>query len=699
MKNIFTYCIVLGWLVLFGADVTAAQEPGADRAEEIVVTARRRSEALQDYAGTASVFNEELLEEIRIDGLEDIVQRISNAHFEERSGNAMNIWIRGAGTSTSGSATNLDTGVALYYDGVYSYIQGSRVPLVFYDMESIEVFKGPQGSLYGRNAVGGAVAATTARPHYDFEAFGRIEAGDYDMRTAEGRLNVPLSDSVALRVSGYYDYRDSYYENVDPDIDEPDSDRIGGRLRLRVRPNDALDILFGYERLEEDTEAQTLVPFEFYDAGDEHLIQDTTPTTVERSTDRVIAQVSYTPWDDVELRSLSGYIGTDGFTGLSLSNLPLLNPAITVFQQGTDSDRYSWSQEFILSSTAGSEFEWLAGLGYYRDRAENDSFANINGNMITGITSELTTEMYAVFGDLKYFLTDNLALGASVRYAFEERDGRSSSALLQDPETGENIARPDFPYHVDYDRISPGVTLSYYLDDDVMVYAKVATAYQAGGINTRFTSPENAVFGASPAVSYEGGLRATWLDARVTTNLTVFRLIQDDYQFRQNLPPANPFQNIGEATTDGVEVEVLLRPTDWLSLPLHFGYLDGRITDGDDAFSVDGDGITGDRLRSIPRRTYGMGADARVPMGGDAYGYLRADLVMAEDRYEPFFSVATPEDYEVFNMKLGVEYGEHLDIYLFGENLTDERYVIAEALGAVSISPPRTVGIGVTVVR
>src|SRR5262245_43272057 len=184
---------------------TAADKAGARKApvalEEVVVRARRRDEALQDYAGAATVFDTADVEAIRLDGLEDVIQRIPNAHFEQRSGNAMNLWIRGAGTSTSGSATNLDTGVGLYQVDIYNYIQGSRTPWVLYDMESIQVYRGPQGSLYGRNAVGGAVAAFTARPTHELGGYLNGEFGDFNSRTIEGRVNVPLNEAFALRIS------------------------------------------------------------------------------------------------------------------------------------------------------------------------------------------------------------------------------------------------------------------------------------------------------------------------------------------------------------------------------------------------------------------------------------------------------------------------------------------------------------------
>ena len=148
--------------------------------DELIVTARRRPELLQDYAGAANVFDDAALENARVIGLGDIVNRISNAYFEERPGSQINITIRGAGTFTNGSATRTDSAIGIYYDGIYSYIQGSRIPLLYYDLDRIEVFKGPQGGLYGRNAVGGAVIAHTATPKDEFSASANLEYGNYE---------------------------------------------------------------------------------------------------------------------------------------------------------------------------------------------------------------------------------------------------------------------------------------------------------------------------------------------------------------------------------------------------------------------------------------------------------------------------------------------------------------------------------------
>jgi iron complex outermembrane receptor protein len=456
-----------------GSTAAQAQAPGEASAEkvgieEVIVTARRRAETLQTYAGTASVFNANALEEARVDGLEDIVNRIPNAYFEERPGGAINIFIRGAGTATNGSATQTDTAVGLYMDGIYSYLQGSRIPLVFYDLDRVEVFKGPQGSLYGRNSVGGAVVAYTARPTHEFESYVSLQRAEYDSTTAEGRLNIPLGEAFALRLSGYYDDADSYFTNLNPDREEAGNRSASGRARLRFEPSETLDIVLGYERMDEDKGPQIIVPERF--AVDERLISvSDTNSHIERVTDRILATVDWEFTPGVELRTISGYTELDSNGRFDQNNLqrgpaPALLPFI-----GIQADRLEGSQmmqEVMFASTGEGPFEWLVGASYFEDEQEGGATiqSGLLGSAAGVITSrsnfESSTEMWAAFMDVSYRFWEKVVLEGSLRYSDERREARRSNATIINPATGTPFPPSAFQFENEYSRLSPGGALS-----------------------------------------------------------------------------------------------------------------------------------------------------------------------------------------------------------------------------------------------
>lgn len=661
--------------------------------EEVMVTARRRTEQLQDYAGTAAVFGKELLRDARVDGLEDIVDRISNAYFEERSGGAINIFLRGAGTATNGSATRTDTGVGLYYDDIYSYIQGSRIPLVFYDLDRVEVFKGPQGGLYGRNAVGGAVAAHTALPDGEFEAFASFEYGEFDAITAEGAVNVPINDQFSLRVAAYHDERDSYYDNIDPSRSEKGDEVTGGRVRLRFQPNQDWDVVLGFEYLDEDKGPQSIVPAQF---GEDFVSATGTDGGVDRETSRFLSKIHWRPVEGIEVRSITGYTEIDATDSSDLNNLlfqPLLNEFFVGIQTFT-TDAYQVAQEIMVLSTDDEPLQWLVGASYFKDDKDGTS-AITSGFPTLGLansfsTNELGIEMYAVFADATYKVTDKLILGLSLRYSDEQRTGIRSDSVIVDPNTGIPIPANAFEFDDSYDKLSPGGSITYFWTEDIMTYAKISTGYQSGGINSRASSPDTSTFGPSTAVNYELGLRTTWFDERLTANFTVFRMDQDDYQFQTGSVPFREFINAGEAETDGVEIEIVARPFEWLTIPVTYGYLDARITDAPNARA----NIEGLPLVGIPKNTGTIGADIRFPiMGGRNNAYFKIDYAFVRNRFDT--GGLGLDDYEVLNMKAGIEFGDRYEVHFYAENLTDDVHVITPSLaGSQLISPPRVIGGG-----
>ena len=654
---------------------------------------------MREYAGSAATFGPLSLANARVDGLEDIVNRISNAYFEERPGGEINVFVRGAGTATNGSAIRTDTAVGLYYDGAYAYVQGSRIPLIFYDMERIEVFKGPQGSLYGRNSVGGAIVAHTSRPHDEWEGYGSLEFGEFQSATAELRLNMPIGDGWSVRLSGYWTSRDSYYKNADPEREEVGDKTVSGRLKLRYNPGPAFDAVLGYEYMEEDRGPSISVPARF---GERLVSVSDTPGGLDRRTNRLTLLMTWRPTDGIEIRSITGFIAVDSSRSNDLNNL-LFNEDIGEFFVGIQSsmlDSRQFSQDIYALSTGTSRLEWLLGASFFSDHQDG------RGRIISGFpsqgigdsstVSESGIDMFAAFFDISYRLTEKLMLGGALRFSTERRSGMRSDAVIINPETGLPFPADAFEFNVDYSRLSPSGTLSYFITEDHLAYAKVSTGYQSGGINNIARSPETSVFGPSSAVNYEIGTRTTWLDGRLTVNLALFRMIQNNYQFPSRNPPFNEFVNAGKARTDGFEIEFIAAPREWLRIPISYGYLRARFIDGVEDTNF-GD-LTGLPILGIPKHTLTVGVDIRVPiLSGRNTFRLSANYAVTEGRFLGDNPVQL-DDFQIFDLRAGIEFGTRYEIHVFTENLFDDIHIITPSLaGSAILSPPRRIGFGVSI--
>lgn len=675
----------------------SADQTGSDELlAELVVFGRRRTELLREYAGSAATFDSLSLANARVDGLEDIVNRISNAYFEERPGGEINVFVRGAGTATNGSAIRTDTAIGLYYDGAYSYVQGSRIPLIFYDMERIEVFKGPQGSLYGRNSVGGAIVAHTSRPHGEWEGYGSFEYGEFDSATAELRLNAPIGEDWSARLSGYWTSRESYYENVDQEREEAGDETVSGRLRLRFSPGPVIEAIFGYEYMEEDKGPSISVPQRF---GERLVSVSDTPGGLDRRTNRLTLLLTWRPTDEIEIHSITGFTAVDSSRSNDLNNL-LFNDRLGEFFVGIQSstlDSRQFSQDVYALSIGSSPLEWLVGASFFSDHQDGTSRI-ISGFPSLGIGDSSTVgesgiDMFAAFFDVSYKLTEKLALGGALRISTERRSGMRSDAVVINPDTGQPIPADAFEFEVDYSRLSPSGTLSYFITEDHLVYAKISTGYQSGGINNIARSPESSVFGPSTAVNYEIGARTAWLEGQLTVNLALFRMIQDDYQFPSRNPPFNEFVNAGKARTDGFEIEFIAAPVEWLRIPIAYGFLSSAFIDGVEDTNF-GD-LTGLPILGIPKHTLTVGVDIRVPVfSGSKTLYLSSNYAVTEGRFLGDSPVQL-DDFQILDLRAGFEFGTRYEIHVFAENLFDDIHVITPSLADSAIlSPPRRVGIG-----
>lgn len=669
--------------------------------DELIVSARRREERLNDHPGVAATFNRQQLRAMQVDGAEDIIYNVANAHIEERPGSQVNIYIRGVGTETSGSGTRTDAGIGLYYDGVYTYLQGSRIPSVYYDLERVEVLKGPQGGLYGRNAIGGAVIVTPASPENTFGARLRFEGGNYGHANASGFVNAPIGEKAALRISGLYARQNSIYENALTNDRERGDRTFSFRTRVKFEPVDAAEILVGYERTREDKGAQIVVPNEF---GLNHVSVADIDGFIRRNTDRVIAKSAWTATPGWQLQTVTGYTNLSARSAHDFNNVKFRSDISEYFigEERRSIEAWQFSQSILAVSTTERPLQWLIGAEFFADNQEVavdilSGFESL-GLAETQSGSQSRTRVASAFADVSYDLTPKLTANASLRYSNETRRGASSDSVIASSESGGLIAAPFRDFQITYGKLSPAISVQYEFTPSIKAFAKITTGYQSGGINTRAASNDVTAFGPSTAVNYEAGFRTRWLDDRLLLNVALFQLNQNDFHYRLDNPPFDEFVNNGKARTYGADIELVAAPADWIEIIAAYGYLDARITSAPNGlFLISPD----DRKSGSPLHSATIGINIEKPLNFLDNGIFRMNVnyFMARDRYIRDRTVPL-EDYDIINLKTGVLFNDRHELYVYAQNLTNDVNTITPSIDQSRlISPPRIFGVGFAIRR
>jgi outer membrane receptor protein involved in Fe transport len=249
LRGLLAVGVSVSALAAFAAPAMAQQASNANVIEELVVTAQKKEEALQDVPIAVSAFDQNALEKSKIDGGPNLVLAVPNVNFSKGNFTGYNFQIRGIGSKVVAASADAGTGIALNNAPL---IANNLFETEFYDMERVEVLRGPQGTLYGRNATGGVVNLITAKPKDIFEANIRAEYGNYDSKKLRGMVNLPLGDMFALRLAGAYLNRDGFGKNIVTGNDADDRDLFGARATLAFHPTDRLRTWVLWDHFEED---------------------------------------------------------------------------------------------------------------------------------------------------------------------------------------------------------------------------------------------------------------------------------------------------------------------------------------------------------------------------------------------------------------------------------------------------------------
>ncbi|MYF24130.1 MAG: TonB-dependent receptor [Nitrospira sp. SB0678_bin_10] len=600
MKNPGKYLcnvILAGGAVLFGQSVLAQ-----DLAiEEIVVTASKRSQSIQDVSSSVSAFNED---DLQLGGIEDVSRlehMVPGLRFGQ-SGHEVRLAMRG--TRTNNVGTEAEQVVGIFEDGVYVPTTTQALG-AYVDVERIEVLRGPQGTLYGRNTFGGTINIITNEPSFEnveYNVSGLF--GAYSRYRVEGMLNLPLGDTFAVRLAGLSDTHDGYIENTNQPgtaDDLNDKDMQFFRATLRWQPTDAFDASLRVASSTVDSNGSAIWGYQqiggyvggVYRQGHQYAPADASdhfdqgPWKVSRNL-ASLADVESTSatlslnwdWNFATLKVIYNFTDFEGQQQYDSDYSDGGDPLNNGFT-GWDSAQETWSAEVQLVSSGEGPLEWLLGYYYYELTANWNWNALENGQWIEPYwdrQGDYVSDSVGYFANASYSLTDRLRFIGGVRYAEDTKGQRDPL----DWNVWPPVPRPGDGEKGEWDKTLWKAGIEYDLSPDVMVYGVASTGYRAGGIN--FIAPNVPLsYAPEEVTAFEAGLKSTLQDGRLVVNAAAFANQYRDMHAQSFIylggGGVSEFtENGGELDAQGLEVEVKWLPaenwdvTGWVSfLDAEFG--------------------------------------------------------------------------------------------------------------------------------
>jgi iron complex outermembrane receptor protein len=691
-----------------GAQVAGTEADAEEslRLEEVTVTARRREQQLQDVPVAVSAFSPEEMERRQAFSVVDIVSNVPNLVGNNNigQGTATTVFLRGIGSTES--IVTLETALGFYIDDVYISRQGVN-NLSLLDVERVEILRGPQGTLYGRNTTGGALKVITTPP--EAEAGGRIEAsvGQYERWSLKGMANVPLTDSFYVRANAFIEKGDGYTDNLFDGREVNDVDGYGGRLAARWIASERTELRFAADYYESDQAglyAADIAGIIRPATGDLFKVVSGTDTSNVGRTYGASLTIDWNLGDDVQLQSITGFRNVYQKWNLDLTDQP-----VSVFLLYTINDTDSLSQELKLNGTAADgRLEYTVGAFLYDE--DNFSFIGDQINLwfpfgrvplpFFARNYDVDVTSYAAFAEATLSLTDRFDLILGARYTSDDKEldiaafagGTPGHAVIGGAPNYDSAALNALgvPTDLSFDELTPKIGVQYRFTDDVNAYLSYSEGWKSGGWSARTNNPmEFVVFEPESVDSYELGVKTTVLDGRARINYTGFYYDYQDFFSTATGTAGNFIVFTSDAEFYGLELEATVRATDRLDLFAAAGWEEGSYKDLDPL--VFGTSI-GEEPQRMPEWSLKAGGSYTRPLAGGGALRLTADYQFLEDHYTNLQNseLARSGDINLVNAAIGYEFGDgRYDLTLACRNCFDDEY-ISQSLDFSGIAPNQT---------
>ncbi|MEI4508638.1 TonB-dependent receptor [Sphingopyxis sp. CCNWLW253] len=732
---------VCGAGLIAASTIAQAQEAGNAPAEEvrdgtmeassadgeIVVTARRRAENLQDVPISITAVSGDTLAAQGAGDLKDFSKFVPGVEINngrpDGGGTTAQIFIRGVGQNDFLMPN--EPGVGLYVDDVYVASSSGALNSLG-DTQSVEVLRGPQGTLYGKNTIGGAIRITTVKPDFeDFSGKLSITGGSYKRLDIAGSANIPLGNTLALRISASSrntdDLQKRYLDQDGEGQGNINQDAVRGVLRWA--PSGGVDITLSadYTRIRQHmgyggnigyaAGASPLVDAlnaEYYPTINAQLglpansqfdgrwatapgaVGATGPNADHYDVWGVAGVATFEVTPDISIKSITAYRGVKGFAGRDGDSSPYALVETTSYD-----DNGQFSQEIQFNgSSFGDRFKWTAGLYYMHQDLENRIIAKLwDGLINTSIPIDfnarslgrLKGDSYAIFGQGTFDITPELHLTVGGRYSKEKRNFRNRWFFLEQPREytcpGVDVTGVFIECKSTDNVFTPMASLAYDISDDVMVYASYSDGFKTGGWTPRLFSQQSLKrYLPERLKAYEIGLKTNLFDRRATFNIDAF---QSDYsnlqltsvQADSSGAPQPVVQNAGSARIRGIEAELTIRLDSGTRVAGGLSYLDGEYRQLDPGVSFP----LSAKLPETAKISLNGSIEQHADIGGGDL-YLRADVSYRSKTYKDpnnVEAIAQP-GYAVVNGRIAYTLpNEKVTFAVFATNLFDKKYIVS----------------------
>ncbi len=698
--------------------------------EEVVVTSQRREQSLQDVPMAVSAIGEQFMQESGIAEVNDVIAYTPGLNGSKQGAVTPIFSIRGI-HSTMGVAIGSEQSVGVFLDDAYIG-RDELVALGFIDTARVEVLKGPQGTLFGRNTSAGAISITSNSPNEEPELIIEQTIARYNTLKTAVTGNLPLlNDRLLTRASLTYESSDGYLKNRNTGENQLERNVFGGKfsvsydvsndLRASLRVL-AMNAENGGRQIEYE-EGSTFhrlanVDADLYDRDVYHT--EGTKENVDATLTSL--RLDWSILDDLNLASITGYSSYNSDVFMDFDSIPQKIMGLTI-----DRGAYQHSQEFRLTGT-GERVAWLLGASYFHERIFSDNagvqyndrdfidfvteaqglgqqgdaicalapvtFGKECGDHFESRTNEAITDSYALYTDMSIDLLDSLTLTLGLRYSNDQKsfyeivprvDSVTNDFVGLATGVDDNTTVPSSPDGINLDLEStqwtPRIALSWRANDELMFYASMGKGYKGGGFNPAAGDDLTfATYGKELSWSYEMGAKTEWLDRRLLVNASVFRYDYRGLQVEVFENAVARTLNAPEVTGEGIELEIVSKPMESLDIIASLAYLDTPfgtfVASFDESENED---LTGNSTAQAPRVTGSLITQYGFELGNNLELKIRGESVY-RDKF--FFSIRnrdneSQEALTLYNARIMLAtYDESWSVSVFGKNLTNEEYLV-----------------------
>jgi len=717
----------------------------------ITVTARRRTEKEQDVPAPISVVKGDQLEATKIYQVQDLQQLLPNFTSQFIHARQSSVAVRGIGNNTANEG--LEGSVGIYLDNVYLGRPGQAV-FDLLDIEQVDLLRGPQGTLFGKNTTAGVLNISSRQPSFKEERSVEVSGGERGYRQVKASINQPLSDNVAVRLSAYDTHDDGWIKNTYNGKNLNEINRQGARGQVLIKPSETFSLRLIGEHNEEDSSTGSLIPYSFAPW------RPNGTTYAQNATALGAVNIARSPYDykvdfdgrqraKVNQDALSAEANWD-INGYKLTSITAwrdwkFSPEndldftrLAGITGGFKIDESQYSQEVRLASPLGEVYDYVVGGYYYHQDITSDN-AYETGARASALTfayppnaslsgqGTSKTDSYAVFGQATWHATQKLDFTGGLRYTQEKKEGRVDqntispsiygglSPLFRAYDSG-TMSRTD-------ENLAGLLTASYHFTNDLLGFVTYSTGEKSGGFNVNSVASPGAILGSQAlyinpekARNLEFGLKTNWLNNRLNINANLFLTKISDYQAITttdfNGTYVGLLTNVGDLTSKGVELDIKAQPNNHLELNFNAAYTDATFDKGTaptpfEEFDGVGYGrgyrsIAGNRVNGAPRWTANTGLVHKWNITSNVEHYTSANYSWRSETYADINNSIYSKipSYGVFNLTTGfrIPQGKNQwDLSIWAKNAFDKHYFLGlvnsgNGVYAGSAAQPRTIG-------